>query len=268
MSEIPSSGGSSDESSSATTSAVSAWRRSHLIRVGRRHQRSHELLPVRGRGGRRESLDDGRKLERCQVHSARVKQEWCRDAYPVGFVSTLELIWQHGSPYAIARSDDGVLTDDGLTVGSRTEIHVAGSHAVARRLSVADLTELETALPLGATAHAVLALRDLARRTVADGLVHPQLTRGGTSWYAFWGATLDDGLQAELDAIVGAAPAAAGELDELYPQLVDQVARDRLHAADVSLTGPAQLGRSPALEAVLRALGRTRARPARRPDAT
>ena len=54
--------------------------------------------------------------------------------------------------------------------------------------------------------------------------MHPQLTRGGTTWYAFWGATLDEGLQAELDAIVEAAPA-AGELDELYRQLVDQIAR-------------------------------------------
>ncbi len=95
-------------------------------------------------------------------------------------MSTLELIWQHDAPYAVVRSDDGVLTDDGLAIGSRTEIHVAGSHAVARRLSVADLTDLDTELPLGPTARAVLALRDLARRTVADGLVHPQLTRGGT----------------------------------------------------------------------------------------
>ena len=58
-------------------------------------------------------------------------------------MSTLELIWQHGTPYAIARSDDGVLTDDGLDVGSRTEIHVAGSHAVARRLTVAELIALD-----------------------------------------------------------------------------------------------------------------------------
>jgi hypothetical protein len=168
-------------------------------------------------------------------------------------VSTLELIWQHGAPYAIARSDDGVLTDDGLAVGSRTEIHVAGSHAVARRLTVAELIDLDPDATLGTTARAVLALRDLARRTVADGLVHPQLTKGGTTWYAFWGATLDEGLQAELDAIVAAAPPAAGELDELYPQLVDQIARDKPFAAEVRLAGPSQLGRSPALEGVLRA---------------
>jgi hypothetical protein len=169
-------------------------------------------------------------------------------------VSTLELIWQHGTPYAIARAGDGVLTDDGLDVGSRTEIHVAGSHAVARRLTVAELIALDPDTTPGTTARAVFALRDLARRTVADGLVHPQLTKGGTSWYAFWGATLDDGLQGELDAIVAAAPPAAGELDELYPQLVDQIARDKLLAADVKLAGPSQLGRSPALEGVLRAL--------------
>ena len=64
-------------------------------------------------------------------------------------MSTLELIWQHGTPYAIARSDDGVLTDDGLDVGSRTEIHVAGSHAVARRLTVAELIALDPDATLG-----------------------------------------------------------------------------------------------------------------------
>ncbi len=181
-------------------------------------------------------------------------------------MSTLELIWQHDAPYALTRSDDGVLTDDGLAVGSRTEIHVAGSHAVARRLSVADLTDLDPDQALGQSARAVLALRDLARRTVSDGLVHPQLTRGGTSWYAFWGATLDEGLQDELDAIVAAAPPAAGELDELYPQLVDQIARDRLLAAEV------RLGEHRAARPLARARRRAprarcaRARPAARTD--
>ena len=80
------------------------------------------------------AVDDGRKLERVQVHLARVKQEWSRDAYSGGFVSTLELIWQHDAPYAVVRSDDGVLTDDGSpsalarrsTLRARTPSH-AGS---------------------------------------------------------------------------------------------------------------------------------------------
>src|SRR5947207_9839451 len=96
----------------------------------------------------------------------------------------------------------------------------------------------------------MLAVVELAQRAVGNGLVHPQLARGGSTWYAFWGATIDEPTQRELDALVAAAPEAAGNLDDLYPQLVDQIARDRLIAAGVRLDGT----QAPALSAFLRAL--------------
>ena len=75
-------------------------------------------------------------------------------------------------------------------------------------------------------------------------MVHPQLTRGGGSWYAFWGSTLADHIQARLDEIAAALPLVSAEgfhsdrdatVGDLYPQLVDQIARDRLIAAGVKL---------------------------------
>jgi SNF2-related domain/SNF2 Helicase protein/Helicase conserved C-terminal domain len=141
--------------------------------------------------------------------------------------SALELIWQNGSPWRLDGRDGDPY-----------------------RLTIPELLELDAPAELGDSARAVLALRDLAGRAVADGLVHPQLTKGGSTWYAFWGATLDEETQTDLDAIVAAAPPAAGDLEELYPQLVDQIARDRLRAAGVRLSRPA----APALEAFLRGL--------------
>jgi SNF2-related domain/SNF2 Helicase protein/Helicase conserved C-terminal domain len=141
--------------------------------------------------------------------------------------SALELIWQNGSPWRLDGRDGDPY-----------------------RLTIQELLDLERPADEGDSARAVFALIDLARRSVADGLVHPQLTKGGATWYAFWGATLDEETQDELDAIVAAAPPAVGDLEELYPQLVDQIARDRLRAADVRLSRPA----APAVEAFLRAL--------------
>ncbi|MDX6579848.1 MAG: hypothetical protein QOJ47_1397, partial [Gaiellales bacterium] len=170
---------------------------------------------------------------------------------------TLEVIWLNATVFAFARSSDGSLADGGLESGSPAEIHPADRHVVARRLSVEELLALAADPPdlvPGDTARAVFALVDLAQRAVQAGLVHPQLVKGGSSWYAFWGATLDEGVQAELDAIAAAAPPVTGELDELYPQLVDHLARARLIEADVRLTGQSQLGRSQAVEAMLRSL--------------
>jgi hypothetical protein len=157
-------------------------------------------------------------------------------------VHALDLVWLNGSVFAIG---------DGSSTGTPTEIHVAGRHFEARRLTVAQLVELDPAqVELGASARVLLAVVDLARRAVADGLVHPQLARGGSTWYAFWGATLDEPTQSELDALVAAAPEAAGALDELYPQVVDQIARGRLTDAGVDLNG----AQSPALAAFLHGL--------------
>jgi SNF2-related domain/SNF2 Helicase protein/Helicase conserved C-terminal domain len=141
--------------------------------------------------------------------------------------SELELIWQNGSPWRLDGRDGDPY-----------------------RLTIKELLDLDRPAEAGDSACAVFALIDLARRSVADGLVHPQLTKGGATWYAFWGATLDDETQDELDAIATAAPPAAGDLEELYPQLVDQIARDRLRATAVRLSRPA----APAVEAFLRAL--------------
>ncbi len=117
-----------------------------------------------------------------------------------------------------------------------------------RELSVGQLVELAAAPPAhaGASAQAAFAIVALAQRAVSEGLVHPQLLRGGSHWFAFWGVTLDDSLQAELDAIAAAAPAASGAIDELLPHLVDRIARDRLDG--LRLAGPT---RSPALDAFL-----------------
>jgi SNF2 Helicase protein/SNF2-related domain len=157
-------------------------------------------------------------------------------------VPSLDLIWLNGSVFAIG---------DGLSAGVPAEIHVGGRYAEARRLTIPELLELDAdGRELADTARALLAVVALARRSVADGLVHPQLARGGSTWYAFWGATIDEPTQDELDALVAAAPEAAGNLDELYPQLVDQLARDRLVGAGVQLDG----AQSPALNAFLRAL--------------
>jgi hypothetical protein len=157
-------------------------------------------------------------------------------------VPALDLIWLNGSVFALG---------DGLTAGVPIEIHVADRHAEARRLTVSELLELEPdGRALGDGARAVLAVVDLARRAVDDGLVHPQLARGGSTWYAFWGATIDEPTQTELDELVAAAPDAAGSLDELYPQLVDQIARARLVEAGVTFDG----AQAPALAAFLRGL--------------
>ena len=117
-----------------------------------------------------------------------------------------------------------------------------------RELSVGQLVELAADPPAnaGSSAQAAFAIVGLAQRAVSEGLVHPQLLRGGSSWFAFWGVTLDDSLQAELDAIAAAAPAASGAIDELLPHLVDRIARDRLDG--VRLAPPT---RSPAMDAFL-----------------
>ena len=117
-----------------------------------------------------------------------------------------------------------------------------------RELSIGQLVALAAEPPAnaGASAQAAFAIVRLAQRAVSEGLVHPQLLRAGSSWFAFWGVTLDDSLQAELDAIAAAAPAASGAIDELLPHLVDRIARDRLDGA--SLAPPT---RSPAMDAFL-----------------
>ena len=135
---------------------------------------------------------------------------------PETTTQTLELLWQEdASAFAVVRDGD-VLSADGLELGrpATADLGAAGSGIEARRVEVRELIRLveeRPALALGGTAAALLAVIELARRSVAVGLVHPHLDHGEGWWYAFWGATLDPSVQAALDEIAAALPAAGTE---------------------------------------------------------
>ncbi|HEY8647629.1 MAG TPA: hypothetical protein VIL77_17295, partial [Gaiellaceae bacterium] len=178
---------------------------------------------------------------------------------------SLEVIWRAGSAYAFVRGDGDAFTDGALEAGEPGVVNVLDFEIDARRLTVPELLELATARPtdleLGDSARVLFALVELAQRSVSEGMVHPQLTRGGGSWYAFWGSTLADHIQQRLDEIAAALPLVGAEgfhgdrdatVGDLYPQLVDQIARDRLVAAGVRL-GDASRRRT-AIESFLQGL--------------
>ena len=136
------------------------------------------------------------------------------------------------------------------TLGKPTvaKLALAGDGFPARRLDVQQLIRLADAPPAepppGGSARAIFALVELAQRSVAEGLVHPDLDHGGGWWHAFWGATLDQSVQATLTEIAAALPAVSADafdgdrdatVHDLYPVLVDQLARDRLRADGVRL---------------------------------
>ncbi|HEV7639946.1 MAG TPA: hypothetical protein VGO39_03635, partial [Gaiellaceae bacterium] len=106
---------------------------------------------------------------------------------------SLEVIWRAGSAYAFVRGDGDVFNDGGLQAGEPGVLHVLDVEIDARRLTVPELIELAAEPPgdleLGDSAKGLFALVELAQRSVSEGMVHPQLTRGGGSWYAFWGST-------------------------------------------------------------------------------
>jgi SNF2-related domain/SNF2 Helicase protein/Helicase conserved C-terminal domain len=184
--------------------------------------------------------------------------------------ATLELVWRHdATAWAFVHAADRTCGEGGLQVGEAAdvELEAAGAPFRARRIGISELIDLADLLPgdhaLGDSARCAFALVTLARRTVSEGLVHPQLSRGGSSWFAFWGATLDESLQIELNGIAHALPAVCAEFflgdktaaaNGLYPHLVDRIARDRLHDAGVQLGNPSRIGRSPALESFLSGL--------------
>ena len=98
-------------------------------------------------------------------------------------------------------------------------------------------------LVLGGTARVVVAVLDAARRSVAAGLVHPHLQAADGRWHALWGATLDEHVDEELDALARVAPAASADafdrdtrafVDDLYGCAVDELARRALRAANVT----------------------------------
>ncbi|HEX7084300.1 MAG TPA: SNF2-related protein [Gaiellaceae bacterium] len=162
---------------------------------------------------------------------------------------TLEIVWEQSSRAAVfTRRPDGTASE-------------------TRRVDPAGLLELAAAPPpdveLGGSARAVFAVCELARRSVAEGLVHPELASRGAQWSAFWGSTLEESVDETLTQIAAALPPAAagafgGDAEEtvadLYPLLVDRVARDRLRAAGVRLAPPPGPGRPSAVELFLAGL--------------
>ncbi|MDQ3065622.1 MAG: DEAD/DEAH box helicase [Actinomycetota bacterium] len=157
------------------------------------------------------------------------------------FEPTLEIVWQQDA------SAELVLRDP---------------DAPSREIDVDELLRLAGAAPAnaGASALAVFAVLELAQRSVTEGLVHPYLEHGGGAWHAFWGATLDESVQTQLTQIAAALPEAGarafdGDRDatvhDLYPVVVDQIARDRLRAARVSLHSPLRPRRPTALDLFL-----------------
>jgi non-specific serine/threonine protein kinase len=153
----------------------------------------------------------------------------------------LELLWQDdASALALARDATGRLTVEGLDIGTpaAAELSHLGSGIEARRLSLGELLALPPdGRALGGTALVTLAVLDRARRSLAEGLVHPHLQSGDGRWHALWGATLDESVREELDALADAAPAVCaiafeGDADafvyDLYGCAVDELARRAL----------------------------------------
>jgi hypothetical protein len=165
---------------------------------------------------------------------------------------TLEIVWQQDpTAYMFARAGDGTLSAEGLHAGTPAAADLSVARRVdARRVGVRELVSLAAAPPKGlepgGSARAVFAIVELAHRSVSEGLVHPYLDHGDGGWHAFWGATLDATVQATLAEIAAALPAVAADafagdreatVQDLYPVVVDQIARDRLRAGRVSFVG-------------------------------
>jgi hypothetical protein len=183
---------------------------------------------------------------------------------------TLELVWQQDATAILfVREADGALSAGDLTLGKPGigKLALAGDGFPARRLDVQQLIRLADAPPAepaaGGTARVIFALVELAQRSVAEGLVHPDLDHGGGWWHAFWGATLDQSVQATLTEIAAALPAVSADafdgdrdatVHDLYPVLVDQIARDRLRADGVQLASATKQVRPTALDQFLEGL--------------
>ncbi|MGZ4334953.1 MAG: SNF2 helicase-associated domain-containing protein, partial [Gaiellaceae bacterium] len=170
----------------------------------------------------------------------------------------LELVW-HPEALAFAFSRDGSFTGD-------DELDVLEETRRGRFLTIDELVSWEPDEPLADSARALLHVRDLARSAVSEGLVFPQLAEIGGEWFAFWGATLEAQIEQTLTAIAAASPPVVADyfhgdrltvVHDLYPRLVDRIARDRLVAADVSLGSSRPFGRNRAVEAFLHGLTST-----------
>jgi hypothetical protein len=170
-------------------------------------------------------------------------------------LAVLELIW-HPDAVVFAFSRDGSFTGE-------DELDVLEETYAGRFLSVEEFAEWEPEETLADSAKALLHVRELARRAVSEGLVFPQLAQIGADWFAFWGATLEAKIESTLTATAAAAPPVVADyfhgdrlsvVNDLYPRLVDRIARDRLVAAGVKLGSERAFGRGRAVEAFLHGL--------------
>ena len=168
--------------------------------------------------------------------------------------ATLEILWQDDAGAClVVREPDGGLSAGALDAGlpAVVEIAHAGQTAAGRRIELDELLSLaapaDGGLDLGGTARTVLAVIGVARRSVAAGLVHPHLEAADGRWHALWGATLDEHVRDELDAIAHAAPAAAADafdgdtrafVYDLYGCALDELARQALRSARAALAVP------------------------------
>ena len=205
----------------------------------------------------------------CAYSDRSVSIQPTPELHPQAASPTLEIVWQDdATAIVLTRDADGALSAGELRAGMSAiaDLPLAGRGIAARRLDPAQLVALADAPPagleLGASAQAIFAVVELAQRSVAEGLVHPFLDHGDGWWHAFWGATLDEGVQSALTAIAASLPsvgagAFAGDREatvhDLYPVLVDQIARDRLRADRVQLA-PAKAGRANAIDHLLEGL--------------
>ena len=137
----------------------------------------------------------------------------------------------------------------------------------ARLLTVPELLELAAAPPpgleLGDSARVLFALVELAQRSVSEGMVHPQLTRGGEpgtrsgarrSTITSSARSPRSRRRCRSSARRASTTIARRRSAISIPQLVDQVARDRLVAAGVRLGDPTRRGRQAVVEAFLAGL--------------
>ena len=167
----------------------------------------------------------------------------------------LEAIW-HPEALVFAFSRDGSYTGE-------DEIDVLEETYKGTLLSVDDFVAWEPEEELADSARALLHTRELARRAVSEGLVFPQLAEIGGEWFAFWGAMLEEKIEQTLTAIAAASPPVIADyfhgdrlttVHDLYPRLVDRIARDRLVSKGVSLGSARPFGRNRAVEAFLHGL--------------
>jgi hypothetical protein len=170
-------------------------------------------------------------------------------------LAVLELVW-HPDALAFAFSRDG-------STAGEDELDVLGDTYTGRFLGTAELAAWEPDEPLADSARALLHVRELARRAVAEGLVFPQLAEIGGEWFAFWGATLETQIEQTLTRIAAASPPVIADyfhgdrvaaVNDLYPRLVDRIARDRLVAAGVRLGAARPFGRNRAVDGFLHGL--------------